>query len=763
MQALWGRVAEALSSASRLPRLLAKVATTDEEDLLLDKEFLDRALSVDPSEHAGLTWHALRWVRVLMIAGALLRFGLHLPGYLVFPWFVFMPAAVFFFVGVQARALCRSHESFKDPSERVRWARSQIRYEVISIALLYVVTRQPDSDLYLFWLLPLALGVTYLSGSALRHLATLLVVLLAGSILLTGLLMTEPRRGLLSLFAGVFLIRAVFLGSVTLLAVYALRFMYAQRTIWSAVMAAMPDGLAIIGRKDRRIKWVNRVIREAYFADRTLVGEVCHEAYKRQQTPCDPCPTEHAFVGEVWEDVTKSPEYITQSGATPPEDEWRRYDTCCAPIWYGDKIIAALECVKDSTCREVLHSATCKLQAAGTQDDVLRIAAEAVRNLGYKRCRMYTLSPDARRFVGAFALGMDDVPFVGCQLALDNDPCSKRTIDSGSPVVFPSSAEAPDPYQEFLKKDPRLPWVEVVLKAEDAVFGKLSLDNKGHPYESRAMLAQELRNEKEGNPDDNLLALHNLSVQVALALRHLHVRDELAALLNGCAHDSIGLLGRIPCLVRAALMTGDTKEADSQRGQTLVHVQSIVDYFAQQAKNAYAWSLLVASMKKDPSIQGTRVDVADLARAVSGVCAFELDQFKCSVSIEPADGLLATLNEVIVRQILFVLITNAVKAIAYRDESAVTPAGRICVHARRDAECRIAIVVRDNGPGIPPDIQSRLFSPGVRGRRYEGLGMGLFMARRWAALHGGDIRLVENKVGSGATFEVVLQEPLGKE
>jgi two-component system OmpR family sensor kinase len=59
--------------------------------------------------------------------------------------------------------------------------------------------------------------------------------------------------------------------------------------------------------------------------------------------------------------------------------------------------------------------------------------------------------------------------------------------------------------------------------------------------------------------------------------------------------------------------------------------------------------------------------------------------------------------------------------------------------------------VRDQGPGIPEDILPRLFDRFAAGHRSEGLGLGLYIARRIAVAHGGDLSVVSSP-GKGARF-----------
>jgi two-component system sensor histidine kinase HydH len=71
--------------------------------------------------------------------------------------------------------------------------------------------------------------------------------------------------------------------------------------------------------------------------------------------------------------------------------------------------------------------------------------------------------------------------------------------------------------------------------------------------------------------------------------------------------------------------------------------------------------------------------------------------------------------------------------------------------ARRDA---IVLIVGDTGPGIAPDVVSRIFDPYFT-TKPDGLGLGLAIARRIVEAHGGTIE-VDTTQGRGARFLVRL-------
>jgi signal transduction histidine kinase len=82
--------------------------------------------------------------------------------------------------------------------------------------------------------------------------------------------------------------------------------------------------------------------------------------------------------------------------------------------------------------------------------------------------------------------------------------------------------------------------------------------------------------------------------------------------------------------------------------------------------------------------------------------------------------------------------------------------GRVVVSAARAGEL-VRISVADEGPGIAPADQERLFQRYYRGRRHEGegLGLGLYIVRCLVEAHGGRVELT-SAPGEGSTFSFTL-------
>lgn len=108
------------------------------------------------------------------------------------------------------------------------------------------------------------------------------------------------------------------------------------------------------------------------------------------------------------------------------------------------------------------------------------------------------------------------------------------------------------------------------------------------------------------------------------------------------------------------------------------------------------------------------------------------------VKVDPAKMKIALLN----------IILNAVE---------IVEANRgVLLLSVRSTEEGCHIIIRDNGPGIPPDYLPKLFDP-YFSRKPNGMGLGLASTLNIIQLHGGRIE-VDSVLGKGAEFEVWLME-----
>ncbi len=122
------------------------------------------------------------------------------------------------------------------------------------------------------------------------------------------------------------------------------------------------------------------------------------------------------------------------------------------------------------------------------------------------------------------------------------------------------------------------------------------------------------------------------------------------------------------------------------------------------------------------------------------------DKKSQSLSKNSQPGLVVRADSVRFKQVLMNLLGNAIK---------FTPKGGSIELGAHLAGGRVRVEVRDNGPGIPPTEQQRIFEAFYRlrefGKKTEGTGLGLAITHRLVELHGGELTL-DSEVGKGSCF-----------
>lgn len=126
-----------------------------------------------------------------------------------------------------------------------------------------------------------------------------------------------------------------------------------------------------------------------------------------------------------------------------------------------------------------------------------------------------------------------------------------------------------------------------------------------------------------------------------------------------------------------------------------------------------------------------------------------------SLAYQPEDAALVMADGIRIRQVLFSLVSNALK---FTDKGGV----RVDIQLKETEAQGLMLrcAVQDSGPGIPAGDSARIFTPfyqvdGSYSRRHKGVGLGLAIAKGLALCMGGDIS-VENQPDGGALFTLLV-------
>jgi PAS domain S-box-containing protein len=218
---------------------------------------------------------------------------------------------------------------------------------------------------------------------------------------------------------------------------------------------------------------------------------------------------------------------------------------------------------------------------------------------------------------------------------------------------------------------------------------------------------------------------------------HLRSLDELKSLLlHAVSHD---LRGPITAILGSALVLEDEDRVleDDKRAELVRGIAT-----SARKLNRLVTDLLDLDRLERGIVEPNRrpTDAASLARRVVADLGFD-DVVTVSAGRAEAD-----VDPVQVERILENLLVNA---------RSHTPRGtEVRVEIRRDSD-GLEIDVEDRGPGVPSELREAIFEPFRQGGTGPGLGIGLSLVSRFAALHGGRA-WVEDAAGGGARFRVTL-------
>ena len=160
-----------------------------------------------------------------------------------------------------------------------------------------------------------------------------------------------------------------------------------------------------------------------------------------------------------------------------------------------------------------------------------------------------------------------------------------------------------------------------------------------------------------------------------------------------------------------------------------------------------ARQLLETESARSPPASQMPVDLVKLAREVATDLAPQAVAAGYEIAFD-ADCPTATVmaDEGAIRRAIVNLIDNAIRH----------GGGRGCITVMVQSPSRL--IVGDQGPGVPRELQDQIFEPFFRGASTgTGAGLGLSLVREIARTHGGGVRLLDLD-GPGARFELSLPE-----
>jgi C4-dicarboxylate-specific signal transduction histidine kinase len=213
------------------------------------------------------------------------------------------------------------------------------------------------------------------------------------------------------------------------------------------------------------------------------------------------------------------------------------------------------------------------------------------------------------------------------------------------------------------------------------------------------------------------------------AIAH-ELNQPLTAILANAQAAQIMLARDTPDIDEALLALEDIVEDDNRAGQVIQRLRGL--------------------LKKDQGRWET-IDVNDIVRSTRNLVRSELVTRKIDAGLELHAPLAPVRGDPVqLQQVVLNLVVNAMDALATKDSGE----RRLVLKTSAAERARVELCVIDNGPGIAPAEEGRLFQPFFT-TKPQGLGLGLSICSTILATHGGTLTLVRGETG-GAVATVTL-------
>jgi PAS domain S-box-containing protein len=213
-----------------------------------------------------------------------------------------------------------------------------------------------------------------------------------------------------------------------------------------------------------------------------------------------------------------------------------------------------------------------------------------------------------------------------------------------------------------------------------------------------------------------------------------------------------------PSLVQKLRSLAEEPGAVSATPPALEDLARGLDQIATALRDSQFGAERIRSITQDlralADVQGEHelpIDVRDVLESAINLVWHET-LFTCQLIRSYQRVPLVKANTAKLTQVFLNLLSNAVHAIPEGDPTE----NEIHVSLRCDPDQRVAIAIRDTGPGIAPDILRHVFDPFFTTKSPDqGVGLGLAISQKLVADLGGEIQ-VESAPEKGSTFRVVL-------
>ena len=246
---------------------------------------------------------------------------------------------------------------------------------------------------------------------------------------------------------------------------------------------------------------------------------------------------------------------------------------------------------------------------------------------------------------------------------------------------------------------------------------------------------------------EQALRHHNETLEQVARLRaelmHVGRTSAIGELASGISHElnqPLAAIANYACALSSALDQPGALEGKAELCRSLAEKLE-----AQVARGGDIIRRLQGLIRTQAPLR-SQMPVRALVADVLALLESELQATQTQVLLDLPESLPPLeVDRIQIQHVLFQLCANAIEAMRKSCGE-----HKLQITAQRASPTRIAICVRDWGPGIPSEVQQILFTP-LAGFSPNGMGLGLAISRRIVEAHGGVLRIAE-KVSPGIEF-----------
>ncbi len=182
-------------------------------------------------------------------------------------------------------------------------------------------------------------------------------------------------------------------------------------------------------------------------------------------------------------------------------------------------------------------------------------------------------------------------------------------------------------------------------------------------------------------------------------------------------------------------------------GNVSDEVRGDMDAIAESAARAGALVHRFQYLSKPGAEQDVPFSLGDVVLNARALLRRQLDKRGIKLVVELGRDLPAVVGDpAAMEEVVINLLSNAIEVLKSGGMIRVAVDAVAGEAGGRD----VALLVQDNGPGVPPELQGKIFEPFVTGRE-GGTGLGLYLVRQIVERHSGSVRLFSTP-GKGARF-----------